>query len=486
MPADRADQIDDYLNVGDPLALIEYIRAMPMGAVVGSTPAFLDPPSLDPPPDADYPGFQDSHKHRRSLVFVGANDGMLHAIDARTGGEVWAFIPFNLLPKLKALRSGQSLDAFKYFVDSSPKISDVKIGGEWRTYLFVGEGAGGTFYNTLDVTLDDIADTVPADSSSTSSLLAYFANANAITWKWSFPRNTSFGASVTTATAPYGELRARASNTEKSIGQTWSDPAIGQVQNEDGPYVMVVGSGFLKYSVQAAYRTGISRAGTTFYVFNVANGEVLASRDIGADAHAETVDDCRAANDCRRIKNALQMDPVATGPQDQRFINRVYIGDLDGKVWKFSLASSGAAVSLSAPTQLYDAGADYPLFSSMAAVTVGSSQYLFVGSGSDLLPSPDAANKPQTSSLLVLLDTGAAATSSNGKGKGKSSSGGSTSGDSQKVFTKAGVRATAPFIVDQHLVFSAGTNIQMFGDPTDFNNAIGQTGVRILSWRTVR
>ena len=48
---------------------------------------------------------------RRTLLFVGANDGMLHAIDGRTGVEVWAFIPFNLLPKLRALhvRAGRRL-----------------------------------------------------------------------------------------------------------------------------------------------------------------------------------------------------------------------------------------------------------------------------------------------------------------------------------------------------------------------------------------
>jgi hypothetical protein len=48
------------------------------------------------------------------------------------------------------------------------------------------------------------------------------------------------------------------------------------------------------------------------------------------------------------------------------------------------------------------------------------------------------------------------------------------------------VRATAPFIVDQHLVFSAGGKLQLFGDPDDFNNGVGQAGVRILSWRLVR
>ena len=132
-------------------------------------------------------------------------------------------------------------------------------------------------------------------------------------------------------------------------------------------------------------------------------------RDVGADTIAETIDDCRAANDCRRMKNALQMDPVATGIADQRFITKVYIGDLDGKVWRFDLDSpSSGTVNVATPTQLYDAGADYPLFASMATVNVGSTnQYLFIGTGSDLLPS-NSVN--QSYSLLVLLDNGGSAT----------------------------------------------------------------------------
>ena len=549
--AANAEMLKNHLRVADPVALIEYVRNLPMGAIVGSTPAFLDPPSLDPPPDPEYPGFREDNEKRRALIFVGANDGMLHALDARTGVEVWAFIPFNLLPKMKALQAGQSLDEFKYFVDSSPKISDVKIGDDWRTYIFFGQGPGGTFYNTLDVTLDDLGDFVAEDSTNQAALLAYFANEAAITWKWSFPRNTSFNVSLST----YGELAPTASAAEQAMGETWSDPAIGQVQNEEGPYVMVVGSGYLKHSIQNTYRTGVARSGTTFYVFNVATGAVLGTpRDVGADANAETVNDCRTINDCRKMKNALQMDPVATGPLDQRFITKVYIGDLDGRVWKFALSLSGASVNVSAPVKLYDAGPDYPLFSSMATVNVGgANQYIFVGTGSDLLPSPDAANKSQTSKLLVLLDNGASATKTaeillepingvageekvtsfpavagdivffttttynittpctpysanlyaftfiggpaydtNNDGKLTASGGGGKKGgggadaDSQKVFSTAGVRATAPFIVDQHLVFSTGGNIQMFGDPNDFNNGVGQAGVRILSWRSVK
>ncbi len=548
--------LDNHLGVSNPSALIEYVRGLPLGAVVSSTPAFLDPPSLDPPPDPDYPAFREAHKDRRALIFVGSNGGMLHAIDARSGLEVWAFIPFNLLPKLKTLRFGQPIDAFNYFVDSSPKIADVKVAGAWRTCLFFGQGAGGTFYNTLDVTLAGIDDVVEEASTSESALLTYFADGSRIPWKWSFPRNSSFDSTL----APYGELSAtNASAIEMTVGETWSDPAIGQVQNEDGPFVMVTGSGFLKHSVQNAHRASVARAGTTFYVLDVATGAVLDTpRDVGADTFAETTDDCRIANDCTKMKNALQMDPVATGPSDQRFITKVYIGDLDGRVWKFALSASGATVNVSEPIKLHEGDPNFPLFSSMATVAVGgTNQYIFVGTGSDLLPS-NGVN--QSYSLLVLLDNGSSATKTgeillertdwpittggdekvtafpavagdivffttttykystpctlfgaslyaftfiggpaydtnndgslsagSGSGKGKGGGGsGSTSGDSQKVFSTSTARATAPFIVDQHLAFATGGTIQMFGDPDDFNNGVGQAGVRILSWRTVR
>jgi hypothetical protein len=51
-------------------------------------------------------------------------------------------------------------------------------------------------------------------------------------------------------------------------------------------------------------------------------------------------------------------------------------------------------------------------------------------------------------------------------------------------------RATAPFVVDQHLYFAtssgSGANVEVFGDPNDYNNGVGQVGVRILSWREIR
>ena len=54
------------------------------------------------------------------------------------------------------------------------------------------------------------------------------------------------------------------------------------------------------------------------------------------------------------------------------------------------------------------------------------------------------------------------------------------------ILTVTGGRATAPFIVDQHVAFGFGSKVEMLGDQNDYNNGVGQVGVRILSWRDVR
>jgi Tfp pilus tip-associated adhesin PilY1 len=131
---------------------------------------------------------------------------------------------------------------------------------------------------------------------------------------------------------------------------------------------------------------------------------------------AETVDDCAAENNCQVMKNALHADPVATGPPDSRFITKVYIGDLDGRVWRFNIAMTDGSPVFSSYVNLFNAslvnghgnskkaGATQPLFSSMATVTVGvTRQYLFFGTGSDLLPSNGVTQSYQ---LIGFLDDG--------------------------------------------------------------------------------
>ncbi len=85
-----------------------------------------------------------------NTVYVGANDGMLHAFDLDTGEEKWAFIPNNLLGKLKDLTREDY--CHEYFVDLSPVVARIRIGTELRTILICGERAGGDAYFALDVT----------------------------------------------------------------------------------------------------------------------------------------------------------------------------------------------------------------------------------------------------------------------------------------------------------------------------------------------
>ena len=542
-------------------AIIGYIRSQPLGAIVDSTPAIMDPPSLDPPPDADYPEFVEENKERRSMIWVGANDGMLHAIDARLGKEVWAFIPFNLLPKLRALRSGQPLGDFRFFVDGSPKVADVKIGGQWRTYLVMGEGPGGTFYQTFDVTLANMGQTVSPTSDTLDDVLSYFSSPSSVPFKWAFPRYQDFDYKCSfaplnncPALSQWGDIASSAPPLAKTVGETWSDPAVGQIGGASSPYVVLTGSGFLKYTIQQQANRSGTVAGTTFYILDVATGNVLDSRNVGNDGKGEngplypslsTADNCATANNCTLLKNALQADPVATGPADSRFISKAYLGDLDGKIWRFdlSLNATGAPI-ITQMLNLYSIStgsgskaSDHPIFSSMATVSIGNAkQYLFVGTGSDLLAS-NGVNVQY--GLFVVLDQGSSGTQTavikltavDGSGdEEKVSSFPAVAGDivffsttsyktlactkpdgnlygftfiggpaydtnndnkmnntdSTKIRTTTGSRATAPFIVDQHLVFGTGNGVEMFGDPQDFNNGVGQAGVRILSWREVR
>lgn len=95
---------------------------------------------------------RDVKEVREPVIFVGANDGMLHAFSAtETGGdELFAVIPNSVLGNLKELpkKSYQH----RYYVDSSPVIADARLGGTWKTVLLYSTGAGGTSVSALDVT----------------------------------------------------------------------------------------------------------------------------------------------------------------------------------------------------------------------------------------------------------------------------------------------------------------------------------------------
>ncbi|AMC33188.1 pilus assembly protein [Janthinobacterium sp. B9-8] len=102
--------------------------------------------------DAGYGEFSRTNLTRRAMLYSPANDGMVHAFDASTGEEVWAFIPPSLLPSLWKQADRNYDSNFQYFVDGSPTIADIYTGSAWKTILVGGlRGGGGEFY-AIDIT----------------------------------------------------------------------------------------------------------------------------------------------------------------------------------------------------------------------------------------------------------------------------------------------------------------------------------------------
>jgi type IV pilus assembly protein PilY1 len=82
---------------------------------------------------------------------VGANDGMLHAFDAKTGEEQFAYIPSSVLPRLKALASPGFDTSHQYFVDGDVSVtSQSQTPGKNVLVAALGRGGKGLF--ALDVT----------------------------------------------------------------------------------------------------------------------------------------------------------------------------------------------------------------------------------------------------------------------------------------------------------------------------------------------
>ena len=159
-----------------------------LGDIVQSSPVVVAAPSDDYDTlygDVDYENFVSLYKNRRHVVYVGSNDGMLHAFNAGfynteskgfeltgdnnelshpLGSELWAYIPEAALPHLKWLAEPDYPHV--YYVDGDVQSFDVNIfededdsiyPGGWGTVLVVGMGYGGGDYS-LDTDGDDTSD----------------------------------------------------------------------------------------------------------------------------------------------------------------------------------------------------------------------------------------------------------------------------------------------------------------------------------------
>jgi type IV pilus assembly protein PilY1 len=158
-----SQQIVDYLR-GDrsnetPNGLALRARSSVLGDIVHSQPIFVGAPNASLyngrlfSGASSYAAFAAAQASRRSVVYVGANDGMLHGFDATTGAETYAFVPSSAIANLQEYSDADYIH--RYYVDGEITIADVYFGNQWRSILVGTMGRGGRGVFALDVTDPD-------------------------------------------------------------------------------------------------------------------------------------------------------------------------------------------------------------------------------------------------------------------------------------------------------------------------------------------
>jgi type IV pilus assembly protein PilY1 len=258
-----------------------------LGDIINSSPQYVGKPTgqYENPNifrqaymSADYLTFRSDNIERTPIVYVGANDGMLHGFDASTGAdkgkEVIAFVPSFVYPDLKSL--SDKTYSHKYFVDGSPAVADAKIrvGNDdvWRTVLVGGLNKGGQGIYALDVT---------------SPLEFNEANASSLVlWEFSHAK----------------------------LGYTFSRPIIVKT-NSSGKWAAIFGNGY--------NNTGTGTA--VLFVVDLSNGDVIKEIDTGVGSGA-------TPNGLASV-NGIDMDGNGT-------VDYIYGGDLLGNMWKFDVSDT--------------------------------------------------------------------------------------------------------------------------------------------------
>ncbi len=222
--------------------------------------------------------FREANLTRKKVVYVGANDGMLHAFvvgkydssndrwlyrpseDSEIGTELWAYIPSNFLSELKELaRLSYGNDPgckHRYMVDLSSQAWDVFIdhdgNREWRTVILGGERGGGDVYFAVDVT-DPDNPSVLWEYSPIRNLLELDEDGTTYAYSYSYDDYMKIKTLPTSWSMPYaGRLNISSAvtfpvNTVTPLNS--STPAVGSYSEQDASdrWFAFVGGGFRLY-----------------------------------------------------------------------------------------------------------------------------------------------------------------------------------------------------------------------------------------------
>jgi type IV pilus assembly protein PilY1 len=271
--------------------LYRYREAV-LGDALESEPAFLGPPVFSYP----YPGytcsvsttpqcFKEANASRAGTVYMGTNDGMMHAFAADTGIERWAYVPSMVIPNMWKLADKNYSTLHLNFVNGSPITSDVctanctdSATAVWKTILVAGLNGGGRGYYALDIT-----------NPATPALL------------WEFTETKAY---------PYGDA---------DVGYGFGHPVI--TKKTDGTWIVMFASGY--------NNTSPGNGKGYLYILNAGTGAIISkiATNVGSTTTPSGFAHIAGWND----------EPAGNK------VGYTYGGDLLGNVWRFDINSAVAA-----------------------------------------------------------------------------------------------------------------------------------------------
>jgi type IV pilus assembly protein PilY1 len=256
-------------------------RSHILGDIVDGNPAFIGP-SNENIQSSSYLAYESSTAARAPLLYIGANDGMLHGFDTVTGTERFAYLPRGSYANLINLASPYYNAQHRFFVNGSPEAGDVQFSDlSWHSLLVGTEAQGGNSVFALDVT-NPAAITV--ESALASSVL------------WDF--------------------------TDTDMGLGFSNPVIA---NTNSGWQVLVGNGYNSTNQKAI-----------LYALNPQSGAIDAKIDLCAAV--TTACSATASNGLSSliaVNNSGQVTAAA---------NLVYAGDLQGNMWRVDISNSNPSL----------------------------------------------------------------------------------------------------------------------------------------------
>ena len=284
-------------------------RAHKLGDIVASAPLYVGAPS-GTAQTAAYFAFAAAHANRKPIVYVGANDGMLHAFDAATGNERFAFVPNGVFSNLIDLVNPYYNASHLYYVNGSATAADVQFASDssWHTVLAGTEGAGGKTVFALDITN---ADTISSEAQLSADVL------------WEF--------------------------TDTDMGLSFSQP---QIAATNAGWLVMFGNGYNSTNQKPI-----------LYAVDPHTGAMIAKVDL-----------CAAQPTACNKSLANGLSSIAVVPTQGNVTgtdNMVYAGDLQGNVWRIDISNSNPSLwAVSVLYQTRDASGNIQPITTVPAVSL--------------------------------------------------------------------------------------------------------------------